>query len=104
IILIAYGGGDLFTGNTFYYTYTSLKKKMRWGKVAKLWGMSYLGNILGAFAFAFLIYASGLFDDFAVNAFLMEVAMNKTLVPTMELFFRGILCNWLICMAFFVPM
>lgn len=27
IILIAYGGGDLFTGNTFYYTYAALRKK-----------------------------------------------------------------------------
>jgi len=28
IILIAYGGGDLFTGNTFYFTYAALRKKM----------------------------------------------------------------------------
>lgn len=27
ILLIAYGGGDLFTGNTFYFTYTALRKK-----------------------------------------------------------------------------
>lgn len=26
ILLIAYGGGDLFTGNTFYFTYTALRK------------------------------------------------------------------------------
>lgn len=30
IILIVYGGGDLFTGNTFYYSYTALRKKIRW--------------------------------------------------------------------------
>lgn len=29
IILIAYGGGDLFTGNTFYFSYTAFQKKMR---------------------------------------------------------------------------
>ncbi len=27
IILIAYGGADLFTGNTFYFTYAALRKK-----------------------------------------------------------------------------
>lgn len=37
IILIAYGGGDLFTGNTFYYTYAALRKKLRWGQVLRLW-------------------------------------------------------------------
>lgn len=104
IILIAYGGGDLFTGNTFYYTYTALKKKMRWSKVGILWTYSYVGNIIGAVAFALLIFATGLFDDHAVNGFLIEVAKNKTLAPPAELFFRGILCNWLVCMAFFIPM
>lgn len=104
IILIAYGGGDLFTGNTFYYTYTALKKKMRWKRVGVLWSYSYLGNIVGAVFFALLIYATGLFDDHFVNGFLIEVALNKTLAPTSELFFRAILCNWLVCMAFFIPM
>jgi nitrite transporter len=104
IILIAYGGGDLFTGNTFYYTFAALRKKMAWVQVAKMWLFSYAGNIIGAAAFAFLIYTTGLFDDPSVNGFLLSVAEKKTLAPTSELFFRGILCNWLVCLAFFLPM
>lgn len=104
IILIAHGGGDLFTGNTFYYTYAALKKKMRWRQVGTLWTYSYVGNFIGAVLFALLIYATGLFDDASVNGFLIEVAKNKTIAPTMELFFRGILCNWLVCLAFFIPL
>ena len=104
IILISYGGGDLFTGDTFYYTYAGLRKKMRWSDVGKLWTYSYVGNIIGALAFAALIYATGLFDDVTVNGFLLDVAKSKTELPTSELFFRAILCNWLVCLAFFVPM
>ncbi|MFC0470391.1 formate/nitrite transporter family protein [Halalkalibacter kiskunsagensis] len=104
IILIAYGGGDLFTGNTFYFTYTSLKKKMRWIDVGKLLSMSYLGNFLGAVAFAILIYFTGLFNDHSVNSFLFSVTDQKMNTPWLELFFRGILCNWLVCLAFFIPM
>ncbi|MCP8970392.1 formate/nitrite transporter family protein [Ectobacillus ponti] len=104
IILIAYGGGDLFTGNTFYFTFAALRKKMRWRDVATMWGYGYLGNILGALTFAFLIYATGLFSDPSVNGFLLTVAAKKIHVSTFELFFRGILCNWLVCMAFFIPM
>ncbi|WP_078549890.1 formate/nitrite transporter family protein [Litchfieldia alkalitelluris] len=104
IILIAYGGGDLFTGNTFYYTYTALRKKMKWNLVYKLWTLSYIGNILGAIVFAFLIYTTGLFDDYSVNGFLLSVAEKKIHAPLSELFFRGILCNWLVCLAFFIPM
>jgi nitrite transporter len=104
IILIAYGGGDLFTGNTFYFTFAALRKKLAWGHVVLMWIYSYIGNIIGAAAFAFLIYTTGLFDDASVNGFLLSVAEKKVHAPTAELFFRGILCNWLVCLAFFLPM
>ncbi|KOO51564.1 formate/nitrite transporter family protein [Viridibacillus arvi] len=103
IIMIYYGGGDLFTGDTFYYTYAALRKQMAWKDVGKLWVYSYVGNIIGAILFALLIYATGLFHDPSVNSFLVSVAKGKTLVPTFELFFRGVLCNWLVCLAFFLP-
>jgi len=104
IILISYGGGDLFTGNTFYYSYAALRKKMKWRTSAKLWVLSYAGNILGAAAFALLIYTTGLFEESSVNGFLLSVVEKKMHAPAMELFFRGILCNWLVCLAFFLPM
>jgi len=104
IILIVYGGGDLFTGDTFYFSYSALRKKLRWRDALKLWISSYAGNILGAAAFAFLIYTTGLFDDSSVNGFLLSVVDKKMHTPTTELFFRAILCNWLVCLAFFIPM
>ncbi|HAQ08309.1 MAG TPA: transporter [Bacillus bacterium] len=104
IILIAYGGGDLFTGNTFYYTFAALRKKLAWLQVVRMWVYSYIGNIIGAVAFAVLIYTTGLFNEPSVNGFLLKVADQKVHAPTSELFFRGILCNWLVCLAFFVPM
>lgn len=104
IILIAYGGGDLFTGNTFYYTYAALRKKMNWIDVIKLWVCSYVGNIIGAAIFAFIIFTTGLYESSEVNGFLLHVVEIKMQVPTTQLFFRAILCNWLVCMAFFLPM
>lgn len=104
IILISYGGGDLFTGNTFYYTYAALRKRMKWSDTCRLWVLSYFGNILGAATFALLIWTTGLFASPDVHAFLLEVVHKKMAAPTSELFFRAILCNWLVCLAFFVPM
>ncbi|HEY4391062.1 MAG TPA: formate/nitrite transporter family protein [Paenibacillus sp.] len=104
IILIAYGGGDLFTGNTFYYTYAALRKKMQWSEVVKLWVFSYIGNIMGAAVFALLIFLTGLFTDASVNSFLLNVVEHKMNTSALELFFRAILCNWLVCLAFFIPM
>lgn len=104
IILIVYGGGDLFTGNTFYYTFAALRKKMRWFDVLRLWIFSYTGNIMGAVLFAGLIFSTGLFKDPSVNSFLLNAADHKMNTPMPELFFRAILCNWLVCLAFFIPM
>lgn len=104
IILIAYGGADLFTGDTFYHTYTAIRKKMSWAVVAKLWTYTYIGNIIGALLFAFLIFTTGLFNEPEINSFLLTITDKKMTDPVSELFFRAILCNWLICMAFFVPM
>lgn len=104
IILIAYAGGDLFTGNTFYLTYAALRKKLSWMNVVKLLTTTFTGNVIGAFCFAALIYLTGLFDEASVNTFLLSVVEGKMNTSTMELFFRAILCNWLVCLAFFVPM
>ncbi|MBM6618765.1 formate/nitrite transporter family protein [Bacillus suaedaesalsae] len=104
IILIAYGGGDLFTGNTFYMSFAAFRKKMKWSSVSKLLILSYIGNIIGAIVFAFLIYTTGLFSSSSVNSFLLTVVEKMMNTPIMELFFRGILCNWLVCLAFFIPM
>jgi formate/nitrite transporter len=104
IILISYGGGDLFTGNTFYYTYAALRRRISWTSVLKLLILSYVGNILGAAFFAGLIYSTGLFSEESVNGFLLSVVDKKMNLPSMELFFRAILCNWLVCLAFFIPL
>lgn len=104
IILIAFGGGDLFTGNTFYYTFSALRNRMKWQQVFHLLLYSYIGNIIGASVFAFLIYATGLFETTESTTFLMSVVDHKLHASIPQLFFRGILCNWLVCLAFFIPM
>lgn len=104
IILISLGGGDLFTGDTFYYSYAALIRKLKWVSVVKMWVTSYIGNIMGACAFALLIFLTGLYADHSVNAFLLNVVEHKMEAPTSQLFFRAILCNWLVCLAFFIPM
>lgn len=103
IILIFYGGGDLFTGNTFYLTYATLRKKLTWIETLKLLVSSYVGNIIGAIFFALIIWMTQLFTDPHVHSFLLEAAHKKIDASTVEILFRGILCNWLVCLAFFIP-
>ncbi|MED4351099.1 formate/nitrite transporter family protein [Schinkia azotoformans] len=87
IILIAFGGGDLFTGNTFYYPYAALRGKFRWLQVARLLFFSYIGNILGAVIFAFLIYFTELFENPGSTVFLLSVVEKKLDASFWELLF-----------------
>jgi Formate/nitrite family of transporters len=77
---------------------------MEWRTVLKLWLYTYIGNIVGAAFFAFLIYTTGLFAESSVNGFLLSVVDKKMNLPVTELFFRALLCNWLVCLAFFIPL
>lgn len=104
IVMIAYAGGDLFTGNTFYFTYAALRGKMTWSKVLQMWLGTYAGNLIGALLFAGFIFLTGIMASPDVNGFLMSVAEGKMSHSTSELFFRAILCNWLVCLAFYIPM
>ncbi|GAC43605.1 formate/nitrite transporter family protein [Paenibacillus popilliae] len=104
IILIGYAGGDLFTGNTFYFTFSTLRGSTTRGDTLKIWATSYLGNFIGALLFASLLWCTGLFRGSYSNAFFYDVVAHKMETPTIQLFFRAILCNWLVCMAFFIPM
>ncbi|MCD2476235.1 formate/nitrite transporter family protein, partial [Staphylococcus aureus] len=48
--------------------------------------------------------ATGLFEQPSVHSFLIHLAEHKMKPPASGLFFRGMLCNWLVCLAFFITM
>jgi nitrite transporter NirC len=62
------------------------------------------GNLMGAIFFAFLIKFSGLLGSLENSQLLMTVASTKMSAPFMELFFRAILCNWVVCLAVWLPL
>ncbi|MNJ55853.1 Nitrite transporter NirC [compost metagenome] len=53
----------------------------------------------GAVVVAGLIVGSGLFKAAGSEHLIFAATANKMNAPVMELFFRGILCNWLVCLA-----
>ncbi|EZP77258.1 formate/nitrite transporter [Parageobacillus genomosp. 1] len=104
LVLIMYGGAELFTGNTMYFTISTLHKETTIKDTLRNWLACYSGNLLGAVFFAFLISQSGVFDHIPQDHLLFLVAAKKMHATTMQLFFKGILCNWLVCLAIFIPM
>lgn len=104
LVLIMYGEAELFTGNTMYFTISTLQKETTIKDMLRNWLACYSGNLLGAVFFAFLISQSGVFDHISQDHLLFMVAEKKMHATTVQLFFKGILCNWLVCLAIFIPM
>ncbi|MFF2876128.1 formate/nitrite transporter family protein [Gottfriedia sp. NPDC057991] len=104
LIMIIYGGAELFTSNTMYLTFSTLDKKTTKFDLLKNWIACYSGNVLGALLFALLFYSTGLANAFPKDNFLNAVIDHKTHVSYFHLFFKGVLCNWLVCLACFIPM
>ncbi|MDN3018779.1 formate/nitrite transporter family protein [Paenibacillus sp. BSR1-1] len=104
LVLIIYGGSELFTGNTMYFTVSTLNKQTSWKDTFQNWIACYTGNLIGAIFFALLVLYSGIFSSLDNSQLLMETAAHKMEYSTMELFFRAILCNWVVCLAVWIPM
>lgn len=103
LVLIMFGGGELFTGNTMVMTMSTVKKATTWKDALTNWVATYAGNLIGAAIFALFIHYSGLYADSDNSQFLMSVVGGKISLTTAQMFFRSILCNWLVCLGFWVP-
>jgi formate/nitrite transporter len=103
LILIVLGGGELFTGNGLL-TLTCLAGKVRLIEVLKNWGIVYAGNLLGSLLLVGLVFASGsyLANDGAIAVRAIQVANTKVSLDFIDALIKGILCNWLVCLAIWI--
>jgi formate transporter len=69
--------------------------------VLRNWGWVYIANLAGCLATVTLAYLSGILHSvdlgFGVQA--LKIAVTKTNLSFSEAFFKGILCNSLVCLA-----
>ena len=103
LILVVLGGAELFTGNNLIAA-GYLEKKITGRQVLSNWTWVYLFNFVGSVLVALLFYYSGLWkaNDGSVAARIINIAAAKTSLTFSEAFFRGILCNWLVCLAVWI--
>ena len=90
-------GSDLFTGNTMVMAVGYLQGRSSGSDLLRVWGWSWVGNLVGSALVAGLAVGAGTFA--ADPSLLVDVAHAKTTRPPDELFFRAILCNWLVTLA-----
>ncbi|QQR69451.1 MAG: formate/nitrite transporter family protein [Alphaproteobacteria bacterium] len=100
LVLVVVGGAELFTGNTML-TMAWAQRLVRTRELLANWLVIYLCNFAGALAMALMMYASGVLHihDDAMAATAIKIASAKTSLGFAEAFFRGILCNVLVCLG-----
>ncbi|TWI59082.1 formate/nitrite transporter family protein [Halalkalibacter nanhaiisediminis] len=99
LTLVIFAGADLFTGNNMFFTVSTLAGATSIKDTIKNWFWCYTGNFLGAFLFCLIIFGSGIFATITPDHILMTIASTKMNLSYSEAFFRGILCNWIVCLA-----
>jgi formate transporter len=99
LIMTLVSGGELFTGNTALVTAAYMEGKITLNDLIKNWFCSFSGNLVGSILIAYLAFGSGTLGP-APGAAAMAVA--KCSAPWLAAFYKGILCNFLVCMAVYM--
>lgn len=100
LILVVVAGAELFTGNNLL--------AMAWadGKISTFellrnWVIVCCANFMGAAGLALLVFLSGHpeMNHGLIAEQYMKIAVAKSAMPFWTAFFKGVLCNVLVCMA-----
>jgi nitrite transporter NirC len=104
LTLVIFAGSELFTGNNLVMTVGALSRTVTPGALARVWALSFGGNLAGSALLALATAASGVLAKAPAKDFVVGIVAAKMSAPLMELFFRGVLCNALVCLAVWMGM
>ncbi len=105
LFLVVVAGAELFTGNNLLV--------MAWAsgristvEVIKNWVIIYFANMVGAVGLAIIVLLANhaAFGGGAVGVNAVKIAESKAAMPIVEAFFKGILCNVLVCLGVWLAM
>lgn len=100
LAMVLLAGAELFTGNNMMLT-AVLDKKITAGAMLRNWVIVYFSNLIGAMLVALITAYSGILhtgDDLLLMT-TIEIAIAKSSLAFGPAFLRGILCNFLVCIA-----
>lgn len=105
LLLVVVAGAELFTGNNLL-AMAWADGRIPWREVLRNWVVVCAANFAGAAGLALLVYWSGhtALSSGAVGRAVVRLALAKQELSWQEAFFRGVLCNVLVCMAVWMAM
>ncbi len=103
LVMVLLAGSELFTGNCLLVI-PLLSGRISAGAMLRNWGLVYLGNLIGGLLVAAGVVFShlpGLFGS-ALAAAMIGTAAGKCALTFSDALIRGILCNFLVCIAVWI--
>jgi nitrite transporter len=106
LTMVVFAGAELTTGNMMTMVQHLFVRRRGLGVAIGVILGSFVGNLLGSFVFAWIVHAGGVLAIGATPghaapgaALLASLIKTKTAESAGALFFRGVLCNFLVCLA-----
>jgi nitrite transporter NirC len=100
LTIVVVAGGELATSAMMILTQGALRRSISWGRAGATLLFCTVGNLLGAMLFAAIVHESGsLGPTTAGGRMIATMIEHKAHETTSQLFFRGVLCNLLVCLA-----
>jgi Formate/nitrite family of transporters len=98
--LVAVAGAELFTGNCLL-TMAWFQGQIKSWEVGKNWVIIWFGNLIGALTLVFLVFMSHHYamNNGEVGNAVIKLAVSKLTPDFTTIFFKGILCNILVCLG-----
>jgi formate/nitrite transporter len=105
LVMVVVAGAELFTGNNLLVI-ARAQGLISSAEVARNWAIVLFGNLIGAVGMAILVYLSGhpAMNDGAIAHEYLKIATTKASLPFWTAFFRGVLCNALVCLGIWMSM
>ena len=100
LILVVIAGAELFTGNNLLVMAWA-SRRITMAELLQNWTVIYLANLAGALGLVALVLLSNHWqmNGSAVGMHAVKIAAAKAAMPFWDAFFKGILCNILVCLA-----
>ena len=98
LAMVVVAGSELFTGNNLIIL-SVLQKRSTVAGMLKNWVFVYIGNLIGSVLVVLLTVYGGVFSNVAVAEALVSTAAAKAGLSFGDALLKGILCNFLVCIA-----
>lgn len=103
LVLVLCCGAELFTGNILMVA-SLASRRISLAAMLRSWALVWAGNLCGALVVVLVVYLAHVQDMNAgfVGQAMLQTAVSKVTPDWITLFFKGILCNALVCLAVWI--